>query len=284
MRHLSPSYPYIPLPYIHIPDSHVVLDSSLLYTVGMNNILPPDTVTLASLASLGSSLDIASDPEQLPEIPSPAPSPSPSPSNHYSVGPSSSVEEKALKLLGAGIDAETVASAVGVTPGRISQLLSDTVFAGKVTALRYVALQSHNVRDGKYDSLEDKLLEKLEKSVALMYKPETLLRAITTVNSAKRRGQAAASSEVITNKNIINLILPSVITNKFSVDINNQVTRAGDQDLLTMPSGNLLKQVEDANELRISEATAQDTHPIYDTQPEDGEHCDEEQQGTEPRA
>ena len=82
-----------------------------------------------------------------------------------------------------------------------------------------------------------------------MMKPETILRAITTINGAKRRGQSAPET-IVNNNNIVQLILPQIIAEKFSVNIDNQVTRAGEQELHTIPSGNLLKQVEDRREAR----------------------------------
>lgn len=173
-----------------------------------------------------------------------------SPSNHYSPGQTSSTEEKALHLLGSGVGAEQVASALGVTPSRIAQLLAVESFAVQVAALRYESLQKHNKRDGAYDSLEDKLLEKLERSLSLMVKPETILKAIAIVNGAKRRGQSAPQ-QVTNTQNVVQLILPQIIAKQFTVNLDNQVIRAGDQELLTMPSGNLLKQVEEATVARL---------------------------------
>lgn len=165
-------------------------------------------------------------------------------------GITSSVEEKALKLLGSGIQAEQVAAALGVTPSRIAQLLSEEYFASKVADLRYETLQSHNKRDGAYDELEDRLLVKLEKSLPLMIKPESILKAISIVNGAKRRGQSAPA-QTTNQQNVVNLVLPTIMVDKFAVDMNNQVIKAGDQSLLTMPSGNLLKQVEDAEASKL---------------------------------
>jgi len=180
------------------------------------------------------------------------------PSSHYSPGTTSSVEEKALQLLGNGVPSESVASALGVTPARISQLLADEHFAQKVAALRYETLQKHNARDSRYDSIEDKLLEKLDKSLPLMVKPETIMKAINIVNGAKRRG-SSAPQQTVNQQNVVNLILPQTIAQKFSVNINNQVTKAGDQSLLTMPSGNLLKQVEQATASRLEAPNSEDT-------------------------
>jgi len=184
----------------------------------------------------------------------------PAKSNHYSPGVTSGTEEKALSLLGSGIPAESVASALGVTPARIAQLLSNEKFANQVAALRYENLQEHNKRDSAYDTLEDKLLVKLNSSLPFMHKPSDILKAVSVVNGAKRRGQSAPD-QVTNQHNIVNLVLPTVIAEKFSVNINNQVTRAGDQELHTMPSSNLLKKVEDnrdaADALLIEQEQAQ---------------------------
>lgn len=171
-------------------------------------------------------------------------------SNHYSPGVTSGLEEKALNLLGSGISAENTASALGVTPSRISQLLAIDAFSAQVSELRFEALQSHNVRDTRYDSLEDRLITRLENSLPLMVKPADIVNALTRVNAAKRRGQSAPQ-QVVNQQNIVNLTIPTVIIDKFTINVNNQVVKAGEQELQTMPSGNLLKQVEDATAERI---------------------------------
>lgn len=159
-------------------------------------------------------------------------------------GTTSSVEDRALQLLGAGISSSQVASAIGVSESRISQLLADDIFAGKVSELRYKSLTEHNLRDNKYDKLEDMLIEKLEKSAPLMIRPETILKAITVVNGAKRRGQSHTNT-VTDKQNIVQLILPTKVTQKFTTNINNQVIRAGEQELMTMPSTALMSSIEE---------------------------------------
>tara|TARA_R110000744_G_scaffold312074_1_gene419475 strand:+ start:192 stop:875 length:684 start_codon:yes stop_codon:yes gene_type:complete len=178
--------------------------------------------------------------------------------NHTSTGSTSSVEEKALKLLGSGVNPEQTALALGVTASRISQLMAEKAFSDKVANLRYAAMQSASLRDKKYDTVEDKLLEKLEAAMPLMVRPDTILKAISTINGAKRRGQSAAPT-VTNQQNIVQLILPSIITQKFTTDINNQVVKTGAQELLTMHSGILNKRVETARADR--EAALEHTMP-----------------------
>ena len=221
--------------------------------------MPEDTKTdakLDMLASLGGlDLDVA--------ILDPAPATTsttgndaelPTPSNHYQVGKTSSVEEKALALLGSGVQAEAVAAALGITPGRVSQLLSEETFSKAVADLRYETLQKHNKRDDRYDSLEDTLMDKLERAMPLLIRPTDIINALTKVNNATRRGQSAPA-QVNTQLNIITLDLPTIIVHKFATNAQNIVIRAGEQELATMQSGNLLKQVEDAETKRIENYT-----------------------------
>jgi hypothetical protein len=77
------------------------------------------------------------------------------------------------------------------------------------------------------------------------------------VNAAKRRG--STSAEIPANKQtVIPLMLPSVVINQFSaqniqVNMNNQVIRAGSQELITIPSSSLdamaAKQLANQKEL-----------------------------------
>lgn len=164
-------------------------------------------------------------------------------SSRETKAPASSTEERAEELLGMGIGAEQVAAALGVTPARISQLLADTRFADRVAQLRYQNLQQHNKRDHKYDQIEDSLLEKLESSVPLMLKPETILKAINVVNGAKRRG-ASAPEQIVNQQNIVNIMIPQVLKQRFVKNSENQVVVAGEQELVTMQASSLLKKVE----------------------------------------
>ena len=166
-------------------------------------------------------------------------------------------ESRALSLLGSGASAEQVASALGVTPSYISQLLSNEEFKLKVAELRYSSLAKHNQRDEKLDALEDKVLEKLESTLALCFKPMELVKAFQVINGAKRRGQSAPS-QIVNTQNLVTINIPTQIINKFTSNINNQVVQVGEQTLETIQSGSLLKQVkqENQNEDRLQRAIA----------------------------
>lgn len=156
----------------------------------------------------------------------------------------SGAEEKALALLGQGLAASVVASAVGLSESRISQLLSQEGFAEAVTELRFSALQKHNARDDSLDTLEDSLISKLQGSIPLLFKPMEIVRALGVVNAAKRRGASSVQSTQSLGT-VVSLTMPTKIINKYNVavSINNQVISAGSQDLVTVQSGPLLKRL-----------------------------------------
>ena len=165
--------------------------------------------------------------------------------------PHTAVEQRALELLGSGVGSEAVAAAVGVTPGYISQLLSNEDFAAAVSSRRCDSLAANN------DSIEDKLLVKLEKSLPLMIRPMEITKALHAVNSCKRRGQA--STDTTPNKQVIvQLVVPTQIAQKFTTNVNNQVVKAGDQELLTISSAVLLKQTEAKLEQELTPPTLEE--------------------------
>lgn len=152
-------------------------------------------------------------------------------------------ESRALSLLGQGLGPEVVAAAVGVSTSRISQLLSDPEFSSKVADLRYKSLSKHNDRDNAYDQMEDTLIEKLKDLLPFMMRPMEVLKAIQVINQAKRRG-ASAPEAITGQQTVVQLVMPTQILQSFTTNINNQVIKAGDQELVTVQSANMTKMLE----------------------------------------
>ena len=154
-----------------------------------------------------------------------------------------STEQRALALLGDGVAPEKAAASLGVSVSRISQLLSEEKFAAAVAELRYNNLSAHNVRDKKLDALEDTVIAKLTEAVDMCHRPMELTRILQTVNGAKRRG-ASTPESIIESQQIVSLVMPTQIIQKFQVNIQNQVTSAGEQSLLTMQSSALADKLK----------------------------------------
>lgn len=166
--------------------------------------------------------------------------------SNTSTSTNTTTTSRALALLGSGISSEIVAAALGVSPSRISQLLSDEVFAAQVSSLRFENLQKHTVIDQKYDSIEERLLKQLELNLPLMMRPMEIVKALSIVNGAKRRSApvSTATGGAI-GGTVVNLLMPVQVLQKYAVQVNimNQVVKTGDTDLVTIQSGTLMKMV-----------------------------------------
>lgn len=172
-------------------------------------------------------------------------------------------ESRALALLGQGLGPEMVASAIGVSISRISQLLSETDFAAAVADLRFKNLSKHNERDNRYDLLEDQLIDKMNDLMPFMVRPMEVARVLQIINAAKRRGSSAPES--ITNQQtVVNLIMPTQVYQKFTVNTMNQVVQAGQQQLITVQSGqmaNLLDRTKLKEPPRVEHHTSNASSP-----------------------
>lgn len=164
-------------------------------------------------------------------------------------------EDRAATLLGSGIKPEIVAASLGISHGRISQLLSDEQFATRVAELRYQNLAKHNERDDKADSLEDKILNRLEDELPIVHRPMELLKMYQVINNAKRRG-ASTPEAIVEKQSIVQLVVPIQIINKFQSNAQGQVITVGNQDLLTIQSGALDNLVREKERLNGSSTVA----------------------------
>lgn len=159
--------------------------------------------------------------------------------------------ERALALLGAGHSPEMVASAIGVTPARISQLLSQDTFAEQVALKRYESLSKTTARLETYERVEDKLLERLEKSLGMIFDPMKLAAILAKISVAKPRTLAIEGTNLGNGRaETVTLNIPTLILNRFQVtmNVNNQVIATNDEtgtvkSLVTMASSSLDKFV-----------------------------------------
>jgi hypothetical protein len=170
-----------------------------------------------------------------------------------------SKKDQIKQLLKANCTPSQVARAVGCDVSFISQLLMDEEFAGEVTVHRIKILAEQNAVDSTYDRLEKKLVEglemKLDQGVAFL-KMDVILRAIQTVNNAKRRG-AANGETLAPPSNIVQLIMPTVIVKQFQTNLDNEVIRVGETDLISMSSKGIMERLAITNNIKIATENAQ---------------------------
>lgn len=154
----------------------------------------------------------------------------------------SATEARALELLGDGHSQDIVATTLGVTASRVSQLMAQDWFKEEVVKRRYSRQQEANLVDAKINRLEDKILDKLEKSLPLISRSGELIKAFSVLNSAKRRGSQSDPNQTLINQTVVNLTVPVALVNKYKTDSNSQVIEVNDKPFLTAPS-NILPNI-----------------------------------------
>lgn len=181
----------------------------------------------------------------------------------------SRTEERAIGMLGDGHSQEIVASTLGVTASRISQMMSQDWFKEEVVRRRYSKQQEANLVDAKINRLEDKILDKLEKSLPLISRSSELIKAFATLNGAKRRGSQSDSNQTLINQTVVNLTVPVALVNKYKTDSNAQVIEVNDKPFLTAPSNILpdiastvLKQTKEEQQHAMEQIAQQLSVPI----------------------
>lgn len=174
---------------------------------------------------------------------------------NHSTSVRSSSEQRALELLGTGLGPEIVANACGVSVSRISQLLSDPVFAEEVAKLRFNSLQKHNKRDNEYDGIEDDLIAQFRTVMPMMMRPGEILKGIQVINAARRRGQSAPEA-INQSSQVVTIVMPTKIIQHFTTNIHNQVINAGEQELITVQSGQMGKLTDKFNAIKAEQSQA----------------------------
>jgi transcriptional regulator with XRE-family HTH domain len=155
-------------------------------------------------------------------------------------------KEHIRELLAKGLSQAVVASIVGVDPSYVSQLMGQDEFAAEVSEGRALAVGQHLKRDERLDSLEDGMIGKVEemvKSPFMFRKPMEAVRALQIVNGLKRRASNVLDSQAGTQGTVVMLTMPKTIINNFYapvLDINQNVVKIGDTDLITVQSAGML--------------------------------------------
>lgn len=163
----------------------------------------------------------------------------------------SAIKERAIIMLGGGAPASIVAQALGVTESAISQFLAQEEFAKEVAELRFTNLTRQTKLDDRYTTLEEKLVDKVEKLLPLMTKPRDVVATLQAINNTKRRGSQAIDTATQSSK-IVSLTIPVTIAHKFVSNVNNQVIEVHDDtgttsSLVTVASSSLDKLAREAS-------------------------------------
>ena len=147
-----------------------------------------------------------------------------------------------LSLFEQGVTPAEISRALGITPGAVTQLMQSEDLAPKISEIREAQLARSASLDIRYDNIEERLADQLERTIPMLLKPEQILNALEKVNRMKRRGISLTNNAAPAQ--VVHLHLPATMIAKVTTNISNQVISVGGQQLITMQSQNIAKLAE----------------------------------------
>ena len=165
---------------------------------------------------------------------------------------STSHRDEIAKFLSLGLSQSQVAAKLSISPALVSQIANEEKIREKVTEAQLAFLDAATEWDQKYNSLEDALLEKAQRALAQIYKPQDILRALMAINKAERRGASSQQmAEILSKKDtaVIDLDLPERVKTKLVATASRQVVEVDGRKLITMDSRLLYEEVMGKKEI-----------------------------------
>lgn len=152
------------------------------------------------------------------------------------------IQERCANFLAQGLAPAQVASIVGISPGRLSQIVKEESFSTVLAAAREryeVSEEDAAVAErinNKYLALEDKLVDSLY-SQATMMEPRDLVRALDTVSSRQARlKQAAAPVHAVQNNYTVQLALPAHAVPEYKLNAQSEIISIDNRPMAPLPA------------------------------------------------
>jgi hypothetical protein len=162
------------------------------------------------------------------------------------------MRDKIIEMLGKGIPATQVASAVGCDDSYISQLMSEEGVEQRVIALKAEHFSVYVEQDQKADDAEAEALEKVASLIPFITRPAEAVRVYAVLNAAKRRTVDTANAAAVVAQTV-SLELPAVMRVRMTMTHDKQVIEIEGRSMTTMPAKTLAAQLEQRNASRLLE-------------------------------
>lgn len=160
------------------------------------------------------------------------------------------MKDRIIEMLGKGIPAAQVASAVGCDDSYISQLLGDTAIFQQVVEAKAEHFSNYVALDATLDKAEEDVLHRLAHLSAFITKPAEAARVYSILNSAKRRtGDSSHASATVATT--VSLELPEASRVRFTLTHDRQVIEIEGRSMATMPAKSLASRLEQRNAARM---------------------------------
>lgn len=171
------------------------------------------------------------------------------------------MRDRIIEMLGKGIPATQVASAVGCEDSYISQLLSEENILEQVTQLKAEHFSKYVRQDQLVDDAEALALEKMTNLLQYVTKPTEAARVFAVLNAAKRRTVDTINSAVPLAATVM-LDLPEAARVRFTITQDKQVIEIEGRSMTTMPASSIAARLEQRTAARLLTTDVPTTLPL----------------------
>lgn len=150
-------------------------------------------------------------------------------------------KEFLLSALRSGFSTSQIAESLGVTASAVDQVIN-------AYDLREIAAKNSRFEsiDNQINSLEEKVLGRIEKALPSVCDPMKLTRMLQVLNGAKRRSLAEGRTLPNEGARLIQLRLPERVHLSVSFNERNEVIDINGRELVTAAPDKVLKEADNA--------------------------------------
>lgn len=148
---------------------------------------------------------------------------------------STPTRDKIISYLANDVSATVTASACGVTPAYISQMLELVEVREEIALLRAGKLEGAIKADATLESLEAKALEMVEKRLPFVRTAVEAVKIASTLNGMKRKAAPTAGEDALSAEQVT-ITVPRGASLMFKVNDSNQVIEVEGRTMSPLPS------------------------------------------------
>ncbi len=181
---------------------------------------------------------------------------------------STSVRERAIKLLGNNVPQHLVASATGVTESYITQLLEEDGVRDEVAVIKAASLEARVEESNTIDVVKKEALAKVKEKLIWVKDPLQAARIFQILDNAKSK-QLTDPVGDNAGKDVVTITLPAAARANLSISLNaqNQVIDVEGRSMAPLPSKALPKLMQERKEaadavVKLPAPTAPVTLPV----------------------
>lgn len=149
------------------------------------------------------------------------------------------IKGKLVGFLAAGVPPSAAASAAGVTPAYVTQLLDDDEFRSAIVEASAASLEAAIAKDTKVEDIKTKALRVIEQKLPFVRTALEAARIYKMLDDTKKQAPTGNQQTGQAGITMVNIFLPRAAGGSLKLNTLNQVIEVDGKTMATLPSREL---------------------------------------------